>query len=220
MVIFFIAILAGIIIGGLGYRVYQLSCVSKGNPIADTQTGKAVVVLDMQQDTLRIPQYKELAHVLSAINHVVDEAAGSGIPVIYSKQIVTHPVDQLLASGMYKADTEGVELSQQLSVVSSNIFSKVKSDFFSSGDFEMFLQAHRIGELYVVGADASACVMKTVEAGLNRKYKVTVLKDCLFSVNEKRLHQAVKQYAAKGAVVETQADFSKMLAAKGEPSVS
>ena len=140
---------------------------------------------------------------------MIEKANEMNIPVVYSKQEFSKPLDKFLSGGVYKQGSDGSKLSSQLSVTSKNIFSKEKSDLFSSNAFEDFLATNNIKELYLVGADASSCVLKTTEAGLMRKYEITILKDCLFSIDEKHLNKALSTYKKLGANINDQIDFSK-----------
>ncbi|MGG5370981.1 isochorismatase family cysteine hydrolase [Enterococcus sp. AZ196] len=199
-----------IIIGTIvGLRTYQLSKPSSGEIISNLRSGKAIVVLDIQNDTLSVPQYKNSSDLINNINQVIEKANEMNIPVVYSKQEFSKPLDKFLSGGVYKQGSDGSKLSSQLSVTSKNIFSKEKSDLFSSNAFEDFLATNNIKELYLVGADASSCVLKTTEAGLMRKYEITILKDCLFSIDEKHLNKALSTYKKLGANINDQIDFSK-----------
>lgn len=190
-------------------RIYKLSLSSSGDTISESRNGKALVVLDIQNDTLSVPQYKNPSNLLENINKTIEEANKLNIPVVYSKQGFSKPLDKWLSGGVYQQGSTGSKLSGELSVISANIFSKERSDLFSSNDFENFLATNNIDELYLVGADASSCVLKTAKAGINREYKVTVLKDCIFSIDEKRLKTALNTYKKLGANVNEQIDFSK-----------
>lgn len=209
MIIFGILIVIIAIGTIIGIRIYKLSLSSSGDTISESRNGKALVVLDIQNDTLSVPQYKNSSNLLENINKTIEEANKLNIPVVYSKQEFSKPLDKLLSGGVYRQGSTGSKLSNELSVTSTNIFSKERSDLFSSNDFENFLATNNIGELYLVGADASSCVLKTTEAGINREYKVTVLKDCIFSIDEKRLKTALNTYKKLGANVNEQIDFSK-----------
>ncbi|MBO0453403.1 cysteine hydrolase family protein [Candidatus Enterococcus murrayae] len=197
-----------IVVGAIiGFRIYQLSRSSSGDTISDSRSGKALVVLDIQNDTLSVPQYKNSTNLVKNINQAIKNANEMNIPVVYSKQEFNKPLDKFLSGGVYQQGSTGSKLSNELSITSEHIFSKEKSDLFSSNAFEEFLSTHNIKELYLIGADASSCVLKTTEAGLARNYKVTVLKDCLFSIDKKRLNKALNTYKKMGANISDQIDY-------------
>jgi nicotinamidase-related amidase len=103
---------------------------------------------------------------------------------------------------MYKANSEGAELSSQLLIKSDNIFSKLRSDSFSESNFEQYLIDNQIDTLYIVGADASTCIYKTSLGGVKRGYHVVVLKDGLFSLDENILNKMLNQYEKYGIKIE------------------
>lgn len=94
-------------------------------------------------------------------------------------------------------------------MLSSNVYEKERTDAFSNADFENYLLEQEITTLYIVGADASACVYKTALAGINRGYKIIALKDCIFSVNEKMFNQAIDNYKRNNIEIQYLKDFIK-----------
>lgn len=208
MIIISIATIFLLILSIFVVRIYQLNNVSKGQKISNKSIEKALIVLDIQKDTLSIPQYKNSDKLLDNINTTIKKADSLNIPVIYSKQVGNNPVDKLMTGGKYKKDSEGINFSDQLILASDNVFYKTKNDLFSNKEFEEFLLKNSIGDLYIVGADASACVSKTTEAALNRGYKVTLIKDSIFSINHKYLDKVITKYKDKGAIISDVENFN------------
>lgn len=191
----------------VGCRVYVLSHVTDGEKRKENQMRSALLVLDIQNDTMTIPQYTNKEIIIKNINTVVNASIDKKIPILYSKQEFSNPLDSLLSGGMYKKNSSGIDLYSQLNVASSNVFSKTKSDLFSNKEFESFLQLEKIGKLYIVGADASACVLKTSLAGMNRNYEITILNDCLFSINDMEKLKAIKKYKTNGIGIKDSASY-------------
>jgi nicotinamidase-related amidase len=108
--------------------------------------------------------------------------------------------------GRYKKDTIGAEFDSRLQIVNENVFSKSIGDSFSSKDFEEYLIANEIDTLYIVGADAAACVYRTAEGGMNRQYHVNIIKDAIITVNDSAMTQMLTQYDSDGIGV---IDFAK-----------
>lgn len=189
----------------LGIRIYQLNHASQGPEIKKEQNSKALLVLDIQNDILK--QYKNSSEQMNNVNNVINKASKEGIPIIYSKQEFTNPIDLLLTGGMLKKDSMGASLSDKVSILSSNIFSKNRNDLFSNKSFTTFLSKNNIGDLYIVGADASSCVLTTTTAALNRGYKVTIINDSVFSVNQDTLDKVTIKYTDKGALLENHSTF-------------
>ena len=64
----------------------------------------------------------------------------------------------------------------------------------SQKKFDQYLNDNMINTLYIVGADATACVYKTSLGGVNRGYHVTILEDCVFSANKNVLNKMLLKY--------------------------
>ncbi|MCX8132123.1 MAG: cysteine hydrolase [Clostridia bacterium] len=189
-------------------RILFLSSATTGKTIADYRNGKAaLLVIDIQEDTLNVPQYSNSKELIQNINTSIEYAAENGMDIIYIKQEYSNIFDSLLTGGMYKANSKGSALSSQMIIKSDNIFSKLRSDSFSENNFEKYLIDNQIDTLYIVGADASACVYKTSLGGVNRGYHVVVLKDCLFSVNKNILNKMLERYIKDGIKVENMGEF-------------
>jgi nicotinamidase-related amidase len=209
-IMFIIAGIVLLLIAAVAGRLIYLSHTTTGDPIDNYSNGKAaLLVIDMQEDTLRVPQYKNSEELVQNINASIQYAVDHGFEVIYTKQEFSNLFDLLLSGGMYKANSKGASLSNQLLVKSDHIFSKLRTDVFSNREFEQYLISNRINTLYLVGADASACVYKTSLGGVNRGYHVVVLKDCLFSVNDKMLNKMLNKYEKAGIDVKSLNDFQK-----------
>ena len=200
IVITIIAVIAG--------RIFFLTSATTGKPIANYSIGKAaLIVIDIQEDTLSIPQYKNADELIQNINTSIKYADENGIDIIYIKQENSSILDLILTGGMYKENTNGVSLSSQLLIKSDNVFSKLRNDAFSQEVFEQYLIEKQINTLYIVGADASACVYKTSLGGVNRGYNVVILKDCIFSINDNTLSKMMKKYEEAGINVKEMNDF-------------
>lgn len=191
-----------ILLGAIGARLIYLALPTKGVAINKYETSNsALLVIDMQNDTLSVPQYKNMPERLENINTAIDYAEAKGIPTIYIKQEFHNVIDTLLSGGMYRKNGTGVSLSNQLHVVTCDIFSKFRSDAFSCDKFEGFLINNQIGTLYLVGADASACIYKTALGGINRKYEFVAIEDCLLAADIKNIDKILENYNDKGIKV-------------------
>jgi len=189
-------------------RMLFLSSATTGKTITDYRYGKAaLLVIDIQDDTLSIPQYSNSKELIHNINTSIEYAVENEMEIIYIKQEFSNIFDSLLAGGMYKANSEGSKLSSQLLIKSDNIFSKLRSDSFSENNFEQYLIDNQIDTLFIVGADASACVYKTSLGGVSRGYHVVVLEDCLFSVDKNIQNKMLEQYKKDGINVKNMGVF-------------
>lgn len=204
MVIFSVLAVLIICIGIIAIRLVYLSSTTKGDVIAEYENPKsALLIIDIQNDTLSVPQYSNTNTLMKNINDTVEYASENGIEVIYIKQEFDNPLDSLLSGGMYKADSEGAQLSAQLTLTPENVYSKYRTDAFSVSQFEKYLIDKQIDTLYLVGADASGCVYKTALGGINRGYNVIVLEDCIFSISEDMLSKMIEKYTQNGVNINT-----------------
>jgi nicotinamidase-related amidase len=195
------------LVASVGARVAWLATPTSGAPIIAYPTpGVALVVLDIQNDTLQLG-YSNPDAVLSQINQVITSADGQGVPVAYVRQVLANPIDRALTGGRYAPGTPGAELAAMLTQTGSNVFEKARSDAFSNPDFEGFLVAHQVSTLVLVGADASACVRTTALGALNRHYQVTVITDATFSITPTSGTKAYNDLQTAGATLTTWTDF-------------
>jgi len=189
-----------VFVGILALRAVKLVSATKGDLIAryDHPTS-ALLVLDVQNDTLNNSQYGNTDTFMNNINNAITYANKNGLAVIYTKQECTsNPLDFILSFGTYRANSEGSQLSQKLDLKPNIIFNKSRNDAFSASDFEKYLLSEQINTLYLVGADASGCVYRTALGGVNRGYSVNILKDCVFAANEDILNKMIEKYSEDG----------------------
>jgi nicotinamidase-related amidase len=196
-------------IGIIALRLVYLSSATKGDSIAKYDSTKsALLVLDIQNDTLGISEYGNTEPLMANINTAIEYANDVNMEIIYTKQEFTgNPLDSLISGGMYQADSDGADLYNELSIQSDNIFSKLRTDAFSVNHFENYLIKNKINTLYIVGADASACVYKTAFGGINRGYRVIILEDSIFSVKREMLNTMLEKYQTKGIEITNIKDF-------------
>ena len=136
---------------------------------------KALVVIDIQNDITK--NYKE---IIENINKAVDWAVVSDIPVVYIKHN-----NLSVGTRTFKPDTHGAELVPDLKIVSEHVFLKTKGNALTSEGFAAFVSENEIGEFYIAGADAIACVKSTCYNMTKGGYIVHVLSDCITSYDKR-----------------------------------
>ena len=153
---------------------------------------KALVVIDIQNDITK--NYKE---IIENINKAVDWAVVSDIPVVYIKH-------NNLSAGTrtFKPDTHGAELVPDLKIVSEHVFLKTKGNALTSEGFAAFVSENEIGEFYIAGADAIACVKSTCYNMTKGGYIAHVLSDCITSYDKRKINEMLQYYESKGCIVE------------------
>lgn len=154
---------------------------------------KALVVIDIQNDITK--NYKE---IIGGINAAIDWAVENHIHVVYIRH-------ENLSAGTrtFKPDTHGAELVPDMKIVSGNIFTKNKGNALTSQAFADFIRANEIGEFYIAGADAVACVKSTVYNLREEGYTVHVLSDCITSYDKRKIDEMLRYYGSKGCDIIT-----------------
>jgi nicotinamidase-related amidase len=152
---------------------------------------KALVVIDIQNDITK--NYKE---IIENINKAIDWAVAKNIQVVYIRH-------ENLSAGTrtFKPGTKGAELVPDLKIVSENIFTKSKGNALTSEEFADFISKNEIGEFYITGADAVACVKSTCYNMCKANYTVNVLSDCITSYDKRKIDEMLRYYESKGCNV-------------------
>ena len=160
---------------------------------------RALVVIDIQNDITK--HYRD---IIDRLNEAISWAAENGMEVVYIRH-------NNLSAGTrtFKPDTKGAELVPELKVISGNIFVKTKANALTSEAFSEFIQAHGIGEFYITGADATACVKSTCFNMAKAGYSVHVISDCVTSYDLKKMDELLAYYAEKGCEVRTLEEYQR-----------
>lgn len=158
---------------------------------------KALVIIDIQNDITK--NYKE---IIGSINRAIDWAVDNALHVIY----VRH---ENLSAGTrtFKPDTYGAELTADLKIVSTNVFTKSKGNALTAEGFLDYIGTNEISEFYITGADAVACVKSTCYNMCKAEYGVTVLSDCITSYDKKKLDEMLRYYENQGCKILSLSDL-------------
>lgn len=159
---------------------------------------KALVIIDIQNDITK--NYKD---VIDNINTAIDWAVEHAIHVVYIRH-------ENLSAGTrtFKPNTKGFALVSDMHVVSEHVFTKSKGNALSSEEFVDFIKTHEIGDFYIAGADAVACVKSTCFNLCKANYSVTVLSDCVTSYDKKKIDEMLRYYESKGSKIMSVHDLS------------
>ena len=158
---------------------------------------QALVVIDIQNDITK--HYKDIIHNL---NTAIEWAEKRGMYIVYIKH---HNITA--GTRTFKPDTKGAELVPELKVVSDHIFVKTKSNALTSEAFAGFISDNGIGEFYITGADATACVKSTCFNMTTAGYTVHVISDCVTSYDLKKVDEMLDYYAKKGCEVKPLSEY-------------
>jgi len=196
-----IIVVAIVLIAPIVLTSLYISTPTKGESISAYDNPKsALLVIDVQNDTTgNMAIYGDTAGFVEKVNQAIATAEQNGMEIIYIKNVYGgNPLISFLSHGKYREGTNGAELDGNLYVVNENIFSKAIGDSFSSRDFEEYLISREIDTLYIVGADAAACVLSTARGGINRNYSVNIIDDAIITINDAIMASMAKQYHSLG----------------------
>ena len=152
---------------------------------------KALVIIDIQNDITK--NYKE---IIDGLNKAIDWAVKNDIHVVYIRH-------ENLSAGTrtFKPNTLGAELVSDLKIVSKNVFTKYKGNALSCKEFADFVNINEIGEFYLTGADAVACVKSTCFNLCKASYKVNVISDCITSYDKRKIDEMLNYYEKNGSKI-------------------
>ena len=152
---------------------------------------KALVIIDIQNDITK--NYKE---IIDNINHSIDWAVKNEIHVVYIRH-------ENLSAGTrtFKPNTRGAELVSDLHIVSKNVFTKYKGNALTSEEFADFVHKNEIGEFYLTGADAVACVKSTCFNLCKANYQVNVISDCITTYDKRKMDEMLHYYEKNGSKI-------------------
>ena len=172
----------------------------------------ALLVIDVQNDTTgNTALYSNTTGFVNNVNQAIIYAQETGMEILYVRNVTgKNPIIQLLSSGKYKDGTEGAEFDRNLQVVNENVFTKSIGDSFSSSGFDDYLRSKNVDTLYIVGADAAACIYSTARGGKNRQYIVNIIEDAIITINEKTRNDMLKKYENDGMKVIDLARFEEL----------
>ncbi len=159
--------------------------------IKETTMKTSLVIIDIQNDTPK--NYKD---VIDDINRAIDWAVENNIHITYIRH-------ENLSAGtkIFKPNTYGAELASDLKIVSENIFTKFKGNALTCEEFVNFINKNEIGEFFIVGGDATACIKSTCYNLRKANYDVTVLSDCITSWSKKKIPEMIEYYESKGCKI-------------------
>ena len=190
-----------------------ISNPTKGAVITQRADSKsALLVVDVQNDiTGNTGAYRNTDEFVKSVNQAIFFAEENGMEILYVKnEYGNNPITLLLSGGRFRKDTEGAAFDRDLYVVNENVFSKSIGDSFSSKAFDEYLVSHDVDTIYIVGADAAACIYSTARGGLNRNYNVCIIRDAVITRSDDIFNQMLNQYEKNSIMVIDMHDFKEL----------
>ncbi|GAB7539703.1 cysteine hydrolase family protein [Burkholderia sp. 3C] len=171
-----------------------------------TNRKRALVVIDLQNDYFpdgALPLWNPEA-TLANVEQAIGKAHALGIPVI----LVQH-VSQGPRSGLFDADTAGVEIHPRIRAAAPDapVVVKAFADSFWQTTLDDTLQRLGVDDLLIGGMMTQNCVTHTAISKSAEKYGVTVLSDCCTTVSELIHKFAVNAMSTRVAVETAEVAF-------------
>jgi nicotinamidase-related amidase len=210
--------LAVIVVSGvcLVSWVYVFTAPTKGQRIAEyASVKKALLVIDIQEDftgtTAKPPfPYEDCDKTIATVNELIDKAHSENVIVVYLKQefvgFFGTIYSKIFCKGAVIKGRPGTAADKRISIVTDYVYSKSKGDAFSSPEFERCLITNEVNELYLVGLDAEFCIYYTAKGALNRGYKVNIITDGIFLLDEKKRDGLFQKYKNDGIILITSSE--------------
>jgi len=138
----------------------------------------ALLVVDIQEDytgaSAKKP-YKDGPRILAATNELLGREPKGDLEVVYIQNVIDNAFIRFLAGGVNAPGAAGTEMDHRLMQAGgAPTFQKHRSDAFTNPALDVYLRAHQVDHLIIVGLDAAYCVNATARGALNRGYKVTL----------------------------------------------
>lgn len=154
---------------------------------------KALVVIDLQNDITK--NYKD---IIGNVNCAIDRAVKGKMHVVY----VRHN-NVTAETRTFKEGTRGADFVPEMKIVSENVFVKTKASATTNEEFVKFFNDNDIKEIFVAGADATACVKSTCYNLVKLGFSVCVLSDCITSYDKTKIPEMLDYYQSKGCKIAT-----------------
>jgi nicotinamidase/pyrazinamidase len=182
------------------------SIISKGQPIENyVERNYALLVIDIQEattgDVSMYPFFKMNSDdLIKKINQITESFKIQNIPVVYIRSEITNPLINLI-NNSYAKGHPGARYDRRLKLVSDLEVVKKYKDSFRKTNLDSILTSNKVNELYIVGLDAAECVNGTVEAALNRNYRVNLIEEAVLSKSKEMKDSMIVVFRDRGVRV-------------------
>lgn len=220
--IFFILLGVLVITGGalflyVGNFLKKSGAVTTGEIISDYGKEKeALLVIDLQND-ITLPDGKIATNTVQSdeaienINRIISTRRAETVYILHEFK-ETNPIIKFITKGALRHGDDGSLMDKRIKVEGNNFFIKHISDSFSNKDLNDFLVKNKINHLYIAGADAEYCVDKTIKGALNRKYKISVIKDAIVTKTDEGRNNKIQDFSCLGVeILSTEEALKKLI---------
>ena len=200
----------------VGSVMKKASVVTTGEKIQDYGKEKeALLVIDLQND-ITLPDGKIATNTVQSdeaienINRIISTRRAETVYILHEFK-ETNPIIKFITKGALRHGDDGSLMDKRIKVEGNNFFIKHISDSFSNKELNDFLVKNKINHLYIAGADAEYCVDKTIKGALNRKYKVSVIKDAIVTKTDEGRNNKIQDFSCLGVEILSTEDALKKL---------
>ena len=152
---------------------------------------KALLVIDVQEDNIGEKRHKRFTYenpelLIQNINNSIEKYKEKGYEIIYITEVFPKNLLTKLIIGIFLRGTDGSKTVKGLNIVSKNHFEKIMGNAFSNNKLCKLFAKKNIGKVVLCGFDEAACVSATAKGGLKYSLKVSIIKDSVGTINEKK----------------------------------
>jgi nicotinamidase-related amidase len=188
--------------------------------LAQKTEKKALLVIDVQENLLDSTSklHMEPASIDSFVvnlNKSILFFKENGQPVIYTQNLWTNPILNMLTGNVCKKGAKGTGIDGRVIRANGPVYEKSKMSVLSNKEFVRFLKENSISELYITGLFAEACVQGTAKDAIRKSYKVTIIEDAIGSKTAKKKMRSVGSCVSKGAKTIKADQLGKLVAVVG-----
>jgi nicotinamidase-related amidase len=165
----------------------------------------ALLVLDVQEvftsSSARDALSPDAAgRLIETINGLSQMAAKFGVMVIYAQQERDRKLD----------GNPALPSDKRLNMVSGYSFVRSGRDAFSNDELDEALRKHGIAHLFLAGLDGATSINQTARSALDLGYRVTFIRDGIFTAFESRWERLLKDFESAAAFAITSEEFAEL----------
>jgi nicotinamidase/pyrazinamidase len=193
-----LAFTIGILIICISFNLFQNKVFAQG---------RYLIVLDIQEfhkkNKLQDSTVKEMIRNVNSLISHFDTAH-----IIYVK--ATGKALSITLKGFSVDTLPAPPFDNNLTIVGSNIFSKIEGDAFTSPELIIFLESRNAKEIVLTGLMAEKCIYDTALGGISRGFDMTIVQEGIVGSTPKKKEGAINEMKEKGIKFIPISDITKV----------
>lgn len=151
----------------------------------------ALLVIDVQEDLVGENKHKKYTYknpelLIKNINNSIEKYKVKGYEIIYVAEVFPSNLFFKLFAGNAIRGTEGAKLVEGLNIISNNYYEKIMGNAFTNKELCKFIVQKNIDKVVLCGLDEAFCVSATAKGGLKLSLNVSIIKDSVDTINQKK----------------------------------